>query len=85
MGCDYISELQPLSLLFIPHMIYANGQRQWNDTDRDNRRSWRKTCPSDTLATTNPTWTDPYMNLGLCGERLMNNNLSHGTATEINN
>jgi hypothetical protein len=36
----------------------------------------RKTCPSATLYTTNPTWID----LGLRGERLATNCLSHGMA-----
>jgi hypothetical protein len=40
----------------------------------------RKTCPSATLSTTNPTWIDPGSNPGLCGERPATNRLSHGTA-----
>jgi hypothetical protein len=40
-----------------------------------------KTCPSDTLSTTNPTWTDPGSNPRLCGERPVTNRLSYGTAT----
>jgi len=35
----------------------------------ENWRTQRKTCPSATLSTTNPTWTDPGTNPGLCGER----------------
>jgi hypothetical protein len=42
----------------------------------ENRSTRRKTCPSGTLSTTNPTWTDP----GLCGEKRASNRLSHGTA-----
>jgi hypothetical protein len=38
---------------------------------RENRSTRRKTCPSATLSTTNPTWTDPGSNPGL--------RLSHGT------
>jgi hypothetical protein len=40
----------------------------------------KKTCPSATLPTTNPTWTDPGSNLGLRGGRPATNRLSHGTA-----
>jgi hypothetical protein len=29
-----------------------------------------KSCPSATLSKKNPTWTDPGVNLGLCGQRL---------------
>jgi hypothetical protein len=39
----------------------------------------RKTCPSATLSTTNPTWIDPGANPGLHGERPATNRLSHGT------
>jgi hypothetical protein len=46
----------------------------------ENRSTLRKTCPSATLSTTNPTWTDPGSNPGLCGERSETNRLSHGTA-----
>jgi hypothetical protein len=42
----------------------------------ENRSTRRKTCPSATLSTTNPTWTDP----GLGGEKPTTNRLSHGTA-----
>jgi hypothetical protein len=45
-----------------------------------NRRTWRKTCPSATLSTTNPTWIDLGVNLDLHDERPAINRLSHGTA-----
>jgi hypothetical protein len=46
----------------------------------ENRRTRRKTCPSATLSTTNPTWTDLGANPGLRGEGPVTNDLSHGTA-----
>jgi hypothetical protein len=46
----------------------------------ENRRTLRKTCPSPTLSTTNPTWTDLGANMGLCCEKLATNCLSHGMA-----
>jgi hypothetical protein len=46
----------------------------------ENRNTRGKTCPSATLSTTNPTWTDPGSNTGLRGERPETNILSHGTA-----
>jgi hypothetical protein len=46
----------------------------------ENRGTQGKTCPSATLSTTNPTWTDPRLNPGLRGERPGTNRLSHGTA-----
>jgi hypothetical protein len=44
------------------------------------RRTRRKTCPSATLFTTNPTWIYQGMNLRLRGKRLTTNGLSHGKA-----
>jgi hypothetical protein len=46
----------------------------------ENQRTQRKTYPSATLSTTNPTWTDPGANPGVCSDRLVTNSLSHGTA-----
>jgi hypothetical protein len=45
----------------------------------ENRRTRRKTCPSVTLFTTNPTWIDPGAKPDLRGERPATNrlNLSH--------
>jgi hypothetical protein len=43
------------------------------------RSTRRKTCPSATLSTTNPTWTDPGSTAGLRGDRPATNRLSHGT------
>jgi hypothetical protein len=50
----------------------------------ENRSTRGKTCPSVTLSTTNPTWTDPGSNPGLHGERPATNRLSHGTAFHVN-
>jgi hypothetical protein len=80
-GWDYVSELLPLAdILFILQMIYEYGERRWNDTDREKRRTLRKTCPSATLSTTNPTFIEQGANSGLRGERPATNRLSHGTA-----
>jgi hypothetical protein len=46
----------------------------------ENRRTRRKTCPSATLTTRNPTWIDRGAYPGLCCERPATNRLSHGTA-----
>ena len=45
-----------------------------------NRSTRRKTCPSATLSTTNPTWTDPGSKPGLRIEKPATNRLSHSTA-----
>jgi hypothetical protein len=49
----------------------------------ENRSTRGKTCPSATLSTTNPTWTDPGSNPGLRRGRPAANRLSHGTALDI--
>ena len=41
---------------------------EWNRQGK-NRSTRRKTCPSVTLSTTNPTWTNPGSNPSLRGER----------------
>jgi hypothetical protein len=79
-GETYVSELLPLTYIVHPQKIYEYGEWRWNDIDGENQRTRRKTCPSATLSTTNPTRTDPGKNLGLCSERLASNNLSHGMA-----
>jgi hypothetical protein len=55
-------------------------EHQWNQIDRGKPTTRRKTCPSATLSTTNPTWTDPVSNPGLRSGRPASNRLSHGTA-----
>jgi hypothetical protein len=42
--------------------------------------SVEKTCPSSTLCTTNPRWTDPDSNPGLRGGRPVANRLNQDTA-----
>jgi hypothetical protein len=49
----------------------------------ENRRTLRKTCPSATLSTTNPTQIVPGSNPGLRGERPATNHLSHGTTNSV--
>jgi hypothetical protein len=51
----------------------------WNYTDRKNLRTQRKTCPSVTLPTTNPTMTGLGLNLGF--QRPATNCLSHSKAS----
>jgi hypothetical protein len=59
---------------------YEFGERRWNDIlTRKKWRTRRKTCPSATLPTTNPTWIDQGANPGLRGERPATNDLSHDT------
>jgi hypothetical protein len=61
-------------------IIYQNGEPRWNETDRKNRRTQRKTRIIATLSTTTPTWNDEGANLGFRGERPATNRLSHSTA-----
>jgi hypothetical protein len=52
---------------------------QWNDIDRGKLKKSEKILSQYDLSTTNLTWTDPGMNLGLRVERLVTNHLSHQT------
>jgi hypothetical protein len=61
-----------------------NMEQWWNDIFAGETEVLGDNLPSATLSTTNPTWIDPGVNLGLRGERPATNRLSHGTAqTEL--
>jgi hypothetical protein len=63
-----------------PQVVYVYGEPRWNDTDRENRRTRTKICPSATPSTTNTIWTDPGANSSLRDEKPATNHPSHGTA-----
>jgi hypothetical protein len=68
-GVDCASELRlPTGLLYRLEII-----------DRVKSKDSRETCPSATLPSRNPTWTEPGANLDL-REILTTNRLSHGTS-----
>jgi hypothetical protein len=70
-----------VSILRIPKMIWAwRATVEWY-IDRGKPKTRRRTCPSATLSTTNPTWIDPDANPDLRGETPATNDLSHGTAS----
>ena len=53
---------------------------------RKDRSTRRKTCPSATLSTINPKYTDLGLSSGLRGDRPATNRLTKGTApTEVLN
>jgi len=82
MGWDYVSELRsPTGLLFILQVIHEHGKPWQNDNGGRNRRTRRKTCPSATLSTINPTWTDTGANTGLRDEMPVTNHLNCGSTT----
>jgi hypothetical protein len=49
----------------------------------ENLRIRRKTCPSATMSTTNPTWINPNAKQDLRVERPATNRLSHGMAKKV--
>jgi hypothetical protein len=51
-------------------MIYEYEEPQCNEIDRRDRRTRRKTCPSITSSTTNPTWIDPDIGRMLTDDKL---------------
>jgi hypothetical protein len=60
--------------------IYEYGESWWNDTDREKPNNAERNLFSVTVSTTNPTWTDPGVNLGLHVEGWATDCLSHGMA-----
>jgi hypothetical protein len=52
-------ELQLLTGPAHPQVIdtRVRMEQQWNDTDKEQARTQRKTCPSAILYIANPTWT----------------------------
>jgi hypothetical protein len=64
--------------LSIPQM----SEYEATELTGENRRTRRKTCPSATLTTTNPTLTDRGENPGLRGEKPATNRLSYDTANK---
>jgi hypothetical protein len=59
--------------------LLISKEFSWEDTPRKRRGA----CPSATLTTINPTWTDEGANIGFCGERPANNCLSQGTVLSV--
>jgi hypothetical protein len=57
-GLDYVSELRPAGISFIPQTMHEYPNPWWNDNERETRRIRRGTCPSATLSTTNPKHID---------------------------
>jgi hypothetical protein len=69
-------------LLYQPRMIGDGDWRNWWDADWQGKPKYsEKTCPSDTLSTTNPTRLDPGLNPGRRGGKPATNGLSYGAAT----
>ena len=55
-------------------------EHQWNNTEGGKSSTPRKTHPSATLSTTNPTWTGWKLDLGIHDDRPTTNYLSHSAA-----
>jgi hypothetical protein len=49
---------------FFFYQVLQVIEYQWNEIDRGKPTTRRKTCPSATLSTTNPTWTFPGIEPG---------------------
>jgi hypothetical protein len=77
MSLNYNHQL--VGLLYNFQMIYVHVESRWDD---NGRAIPRKTCPSVTLSTTNPTYTNSGANPGLRGGKPAANRLNHGTAKE---
>jgi hypothetical protein len=75
---NLVMKMTMMIIIFCP--FPSNGAPvEWNWHGKAEELG-EKTCPSATLSTTNPTWTDPGSNPGLRCGRPAANRLSHGTA-----
>jgi hypothetical protein len=76
----YVPRLRPLVLLI---RVAVRLKWAWSIFGTvltgDNRSTQRRTCPSGTLSTTNPTWIGPGSNMCLRDERPCTDSLRHGT------
>jgi hypothetical protein len=75
------SARRPLnSLLYLPGWLW--WWRIWWNEDWQGKPNYlgKKTCPSATSSTTNPTWPDPGLNPGRRGGKPASNRLSYGAA-----
>ena len=52
-------------------------KQEWNDRDKGKPKYWKKTSPSATRFTTDPTRTGLGTNPGLHGDKPVSNRLSH--------
>jgi hypothetical protein len=72
-----------LPIVHPPGNTIVNTEQRWNDTNRENRRTRRKTCPSATLSNTDPTWTALGVNPCLQGKKPAINRLSCGMTEPV--
>jgi hypothetical protein len=76
LNCDH---QQAYCSSFIPRVIWVQSATvEWYWQGKPKME--KKTCPSATLSTTNPTWTKAGANPVLRGDRPVTNRLSYGTA-----
>jgi hypothetical protein len=78
--CGTVPLTDPLSISqMIQEWIWSSGGMILTG---ENRRTWRKSCPSATLSTTNRTWTDLGENSVLHSKKPETNRLSYGTVLQ---
>jgi hypothetical protein len=56
---------------------------RWNENWQGKPKYSEKTCPSATLSTTNPTWSDLGSNPSCRGGKPATNSMSYGTTSQI--
>jgi hypothetical protein len=79
MGWGYVSVLwPPTGQVFIRQVNMSMDSHGGMILRENDQRIRRKTCPSATLSTINPTWTDSVTNPGLRSERPVSICLNHG-------
>jgi hypothetical protein len=69
-----------LSYCACPGWLWGWRIIRWNEDWQGKPKHSEKTCPSATLSTTNPTWTDPGSNPARRGGKSATNSLSYDAA-----
>jgi hypothetical protein len=77
--CNPVVKMMKM-IRFFCFFHFKGAPMEWNWQGKTEVLGGKKTCPSVTFSTTNPTWTEPGSNPGFRGERPATNRLSHGSA-----
>jgi hypothetical protein len=82
-----LKEISKINKKYGPIVYPLDSMQVWSHGGMiltvENRRTRRNPCPSATMYTTIPRWTDPGAKPGLCGEIPTTNRLSYGTASSL--
>ena len=80
---NILSVIRNDALSYRDYMVSVTDEHmkteQWYDNNRKKQKYRKRTCPSATLSTTNPTWIGLGFNSGIREDRPATKRLRHGT------